>query len=709
MSKVELTFLWHMHQPCYRWPGSHDALLPWVRLHAAKAYYDLAWMLKRHPDVRVAVNFSGILVRQLREYVEGTHRDDWWHLTLTPAEALDMPARRFMLEHFFSIHHDRCIRPMPRYRDLLERRGPDVRAIDPSAFSAADLRDLQVLFNLQWCGYGLRAESPVVQRLVARQRGYDEDDKRALLDVHIEAMRALGPMWRELVERGQVELTTTPMYHPILPLLVDSDSAREGLPGHPLPGRFVAPDDADAHVRTAIEEVEAFFGVAVRGMWPAEGSVSQQAAGRFAAAGLDWIASDEWVLERSPRDDFGAGPHAFTPWRVETTDGPIAMYFREHGLSDLIGFTYARNDPRQAAHDFVRRVAAAGRGWSGPRVPRVAVILDGENPWESYEDDGRPFLDALFEALSRSADVTTALPGDVELHDLPTIHRLHAGSWIDANFRIWIGQAVKNRAWEHLRAAREAWARARDAGDVDAEALRQGHEALMAAEGSDWFWWYGDDHESANDAQFDELFRRFCALVYEALGQAPPADLDIPLARAQSRSDASPPRTAIHVEVDGVETDYWEWKGAGEIMAPRPRGSMHQITSWWSRIAYGYDADHLALRLDVTDAARPIPDAPLEVELGVTVGDERVTMVWAFTAGRRHGVAREADGEGCAALADFVEVRVPMETIGLVPGQAFGLDVQLRRGGVDMVRLPTEGAVALRAPDAASWAGTWLV
>lgn len=507
--RVPVVFLWHMHQPNYRLPGQRDALLPWVRLHACKGYLDMADALERHPAFRCVANWSGILIDQLEALLAGA-RDAWWDLTLRPADALTDAEKRFLLQQFFSIHHGRHVYPDARYSELLHRRGPDADAADLAAFSAGDFLDLQVLFNLHWCGHAMRRGSAVVQRLHVRGRGFCEADKRELLDEQIRWIETLPVRWRSLASRGQVEISATPMHHPILPLLIDSRAALEGLPEHPMPPVFSWPDDALWHVETAREVVSRFFGVEVRGFWPAEGSVSQAAAGVFAGAGLDWIASDEAVLHASDVVYDGLGRDAQRPWRIDTDAGSIHLIFRQRELSDRLGFVYATWDAEDAVTDLVRGIVGALPPVRSAAESMLAIVLDGENPWESYADDGRHFLDALMARFSASLELEAARGVDV-VRRVPAgrIARLHAGSWINGNFRIWIGTAEKNERWERLGRARAAADRAlRDPGHPNHAAVRQ---VIAAAEASDWFWWAGDDFVSTNDAQFGELFEWNCA------------------------------------------------------------------------------------------------------------------------------------------------------------------------------------------------------
>ena len=465
MAPVKLAFLWHMHQPLYREPETGEYLMPWVRLHATRAYYDMAWMLERHPGIRCTVNFTPVLLEQLEEYVAGTARDRFLDLTARPAADLKPAEREAVLRQFFMVDWETNIRPLPRYWELLHRRGRDLRTVDlprvAAGFTAQELTDLQVLFNLSWVGFGGLQDEPGLQALRDKGQGFDAGDVDLLLAAQRKLLAAVVPTWRRLAERGQVELSSTPYFHPILPLVCDSDVAHRALPGLELPPRFRRPEDARWQVREAMESHARRFGAPPPGMWPAEGSVSPEALEVLASEGVGWACSDEGVLLHSLPPDASRNGSVYRPWRVAAGEGrELRMLFRDRALSDLIGFNYARADPAEAAADFTDRVEEIGRGWArdgqaGPAT--VGVFLDGENAWEHYQGSGEAFLDQFYTALETSDQVTTLTVGEaVATVEGPVVPRIHSGSWIEASYRIWIGHAEDRRGWTALGKARDA-------------------------------------------------------------------------------------------------------------------------------------------------------------------------------------------------------------------------------------------------------------
>jgi alpha-amylase/alpha-mannosidase (GH57 family) len=544
-SGADLVFVWHHHQPDYRHPRDGRALLPWVRLHGTKDYLDMALHLERHARVKATFNFAPSLLGQLADAVAGGP-DALFDLLSRPPSTLD-PAERAELQARVRMAPRWARERWPAYQALCERLRPPAPATD------AELVRLGVHFLLAWLDPLLLDEpeaAAAVAALAAGGAGLAERD--ALLALHARLLARVVPAYAALAERGQVEIACSPAFHPILPLLVDVRTAKRARPDLPVPAEpFAAPEDALWQVRRGREIAADSFGLAPAGMWPSEGSVSPEAAAILAGEGVRWIATDEMVLWRS----LGATrrEELYRPWTFATPAGEIALFFRDHDLSDRIGFVYSTWKAADAVADFlrqVRRIAEAHRAEDLPGRPVVCVILDGENCWEHYAEDGRPFLEALYAALERSPDLRTRTPSEV-LADHPAPGRLpalHSGSWIDADFHIWAGHAEKNRAWDLLARTRSAL--------VGAGATRESHprawEALSAAEGSDWFWWFGEDHYTSDKALFDSLFRSHLEAAHERAGLPVPTWVTIPIVeRARGGDEHQAPSGRVRPVVDG--------------------------------------------------------------------------------------------------------------------------------------------------------------
>jgi alpha-amylase/alpha-mannosidase (GH57 family) len=550
---LHVALLWHQHQPVYRTtlaPAPGGLTLPWVRLHALRDYYGMAALAAEHPAVHVTINLTPVLLDQLEDYTECRGTDRALELTLRPAEHLAPEEREELLGAFFDADWHRQIFVHPRYRELFEAR----RAGAP--FAVQDLRDLQMWFSLAWFASEFRAgdvrlvtgETVSVRSFVEQDRGYAHDDITAMVEEQYKVLRAVVPLHRQLQQEGRIEVTTTPWAHPILPLLLDTGPAAVDRPGTWLPRRFAHPEDATLHVRRAVEQYERLFGARPRGLWPAEGAVCADMIPLLARHGIRWMATDAGVLARSGHWGYRVDdPDVLCqPRRAANAGAELSVLFRDPWLSDRIGFHYQQvADPEAAARDFTAqlesRVAARLRD---PTDRLVTIVLDGENAWGGYADDGRPFLRALYRALGESDHLRCVTPSEylegnvargIASHPVAAqeaVHDLATGSWIDecgsapgVDLGTWIGEQEENRAWELLGAVRDDLAQA----GATASSAPRSFDALTAAEGSDWFWWFGDDQDSGCDERFDELFRMHLSNVHRALGAAPDAALSVPL------------------------------------------------------------------------------------------------------------------------------------------------------------------------------------
>jgi alpha-amylase/alpha-mannosidase (GH57 family) len=684
VSATDLCLLWHMHQPDYRDPETGVARLPWVRLHAASSYRDMAAALAAADGVAVTVNFVPSLTAQL-EALAGGASDLYEEIARKPAGELTPDERRFVLAGFFSVHHGRQLEPRPRYRELYQR----VRAAGPAraaaSLTAGDVTDLAVLFHLAWIGFAVRAEEPEVAELERKGAGFSEADKAWVLALVRAQVGRVLPAWRALAEAGRVELIASPFYHPIVPLLIDSEVARRAQPEAKLPPRFSFPEDARAHIERAQAAHARLFGARPRGMWPPEGSLSPEAVALYGDSGVEWLCGDEGVLWQSlsERDPAAlAHPYQF---------GAVKLVFRDRDLSDRIGFAYAQSDADTAVADLCTR-ARAHHGLCG-------VFLDGENAWESYPERGRNFLEALYRGLAADPAIRACTLSQA-LADRPArpLERLHSGSWIDARFAIWIGDPEKNRAWACLERARREL--------TDSEPTR---EHLLVAEGSDWFWWFGEPFHSAEDATFDALFRARLRAAYHAAGREAPPELDAPIGRGAPVATTAPTRF-LAPRIDGLITSYFEWDGAARWEVPRG-AVMGESQPLLARILYGFDPSTLYLRLD--PAAGMAALAGVEVELRLRAGARELRVrapldpvELPFCDELAPSPRPLGRGDGLARL-EVIELAVRFATLGLEPGVRIDLVVQLARGGITLGRYPRDGYLDLTLPDATFEAKNW--
>jgi alpha-amylase/alpha-mannosidase (GH57 family) len=710
MTKVAV--LWHMHQPYYEDRRTGEHVLPWVRLHALKDYFGMIALTEQFPDLRVTFNLVPSLLVQLEAFAADRARDRHLELGLKPAVHLTSDERAFLVSHFFHAHPVRMIEPYPRYRELFGKK-----AEGPAAYSDEDLRDLQIWHKLVWIDRSYLERDPRCLALIERGARFDEEDKAALRAIELEILNRVIPEYRRAAGRGQVELSTSPFYHPILPLLCDSHIYLQTHPQSPMPRhRFVHPEDAREQIARAVAYHERLFGQRPRGLWPSEGSVSEAVADLAVDAGFDWIATDELILARMldgtwTRDGGGhvdRPERLYRPYRVGKGPG-IACGFRDHSLSDLIGFTYAGWEADRAAEDLCDRLRTAGHRFAA-RAPGeeavVFIILDGENAWEHYAASGRPFLEALYRRLTTDRELTPVTMADACRSATTRLGELAAGSWIEGNFSIWMGHRDDRRAWDQL-----ADARARlDAAAPSEPSTAQACEELFIAEGSDWFWWYGDDHSSEHDLVFDDLFRRHLRNAYEALGEPIPSDLFATnITTRPTDAPWSPPVSFLAPIVDGESTSYFEWLGAGLFEPHAGAGAMHQASArTGGRVRFihlGFDPDVLYVRIDLAQRA----DQALAHGLGVS-------LTWLQPAGYRLHLGKQkgrlavtlsgsngdlAAPEIQAEAGAILELSVPFACLGAGQGDTVAFVVSLGTSNGEVERHPsfTPFAVIVPGPD----------
>lgn len=659
---IYLAIIWHQHQPVYtKNPETGAYVRPWVRVHATKDYVDMAAILEQYPTVHATFNLTPSLIRQLDDLAAGA-KDLYWVLAEIPAAELRAEQRQFILDRFFDTNR-RIIARFPRYQDLLHQRDS---SDDPlGEYSTQDFLDLQVLFNLAWVDPDWLRQEPLAG-LVAKGEGFEEADKEILFAEHMRLIQEVIPVHRRLQDAGQIEVSMTPYAHPILPLLVSTDTARQALPSLELPAaQFVYAQDAAAQIELGVQLYEAHFGRPPRGMWPAEGSVAQGIVSMVAQNGIQWMASDEGVLAKSlgldsfARDSSDIVVEAdrlYRPYYVQgQRGGPVAIVFRDIVISDKVGFTYSGLPGSVAAADFVRRIhdirdRLIASGVQGPHL--VSVILDGENAWEHYENDGKDFLHGLYQRLGNDPLIRTVTPSEfLEIApDQPEIEDLWAGSWINHDFSTWIGEEEENIAWERLAATREfleEYITGRRKGQVSDQVLDQAQMLMYIAEGSDWFWWLGADQNSGNDESFDQQFRDTLSQVYLTLGEEPPSLLDVPIILQRAVSADRPCTALIEPTVDGVIEES-EWSAAGLYLAHG--GAMAEAQPLCQSLAYGFDSQNLYLGLEAADGlASPASEGYIEIYLSVPGGGPAGNSGMGFPANRMVAV-RFADGELAGAV-----------------------------------------------------------
>lgn len=571
---MKLAFIWHMHQPDYR-NKSGIMQMPWVFLHALKDYYDMPWMLSRHEHLKATFNITPPLIEQLALYCDSpASYDCFLSLWLRHPEELSEKERQWMVKICKSPPYDTMVAPLPTYA----RRYKKERLDDN------DLFDLQVLFLLSWCGVYLRQHDQTVATLIQKGEFFNSYDKQILLSSLARFVRGIFGYYSELHAQGRIAISTTPLNHPILPLLMDMNNARDANPSTSIPEQHIPlAEDAREQVLRAQTMFRQTFGYDAVGFWPAEGAVDPKSVALLHELGISWIATDEAIL-------FKSLGHARREELYHTYNyRGMYMGFRDHGLSDLIGFTYRFWGAHKAADHFMGALHPIQK--NNPEAT-VFVILDGENAWEFYQNNAFDFFDALYQSISNTSWCETVHMDELVTAPALPLERLAAGSWIHGEFNTWVGHHEKTRGWELIYMTRRDFEHHKSA--LEHDKIEAIIKHFLAAECSDWFWWYGDDHYTDFGAEFDALFRSHLIDIYDLIGIAVPSDLFEPIIRNKSAQDFwLKPQSPISPSINGRHDTFFEWVGCGVLDETKLFSTMDKVRGPVRKIYYGQD--HLFL------------------------------------------------------------------------------------------------------------------
>jgi alpha-amylase/alpha-mannosidase (GH57 family) len=697
MAQLRVVVLWHQHQPFYKDLVTGEYRLPWTRLHALKDYYGMVKLLDEFPQVHQTFNLVPSLITQIQDYVSAEAQDPFLQVASKPAKDLSIGERQFALQYLFQANLVNVIGRYPRYRELWEKfhgLGDSPERAE-KVFQVQDLTDLQVLSQIGWFDEFFLAEADVAE-LIRKGRNFTLEDQQFVMARERELLARVLPVHAAAAKNGLIEISTSPFYHPILPLVCDTQMGAVSSPGLPLPqNRYRHPGDAREQLQRGLALHERVFGLRPQGVWPSEGSVSDEVLTIAHQLGVQWMATDEGVLGRSlgtgfSRDGYGHldsdGAHRlYTIYRYENADTWMNMIFRDHTLSDLIGFVYSSMPPQDAANNLIHKIRESAKSvLASGQDAMVPIILDGENAWEYYPKSGREFLRRFYDALQNDPGIeaVTVTEAIARHKNVGHLKSLVPGSWINANFNVWIGAPEDNKAWDYLYHARNFYAQA--APGATEEQCDLAFEEIMIAEGSDWNWWYGPEHHSANDSDFDELYRKHLSNVYQALGGIPPDYLAQPIAGGSARPMFTPQTAYIHPEISGDMVRYFEWMGAARYTADQRSGAMHGKQFLMDEVFAGIDEQYVYGRLDfvgkvpgeafevvvnleswTNDASKP----RRELRLGAVV-EGGCIQAWEVTEGKdktfEHSTAAK---EARVVLGRNFEFRVPLAWLLAAPLQ----------------------------------------
>jgi len=716
---LNVAFVWHMHQPYYKDDLTSTYLLPWVRLRSAKDYYKMPALLDGYPKVRATFNLVPSLLAQIEDYGKEESVDLFLNLSQRAARDLSAEERDFVLRWMRESPRALRVQQSPRYLELASR------PID-AQFTTADIRDLQVWFNLAWCDPVWVEQDPRLAELKRKDRDFAEEDKAILFAAQLERIRSIVPKYRELAERGQAELTFSPYYHPILPLLGHVDSARSANPQIQLPERhFSHREDAERQIELGMGLFERMLGRLPKGMWPSEMAVGEAVIGLAEKAKLDWMISDEEVLARSLEGQFNRDDHLYQPKRIAREGGTVSMVFRDSQLSNVIGFDYQRQSSVDAARDLMGRLGRI-REVQGDRDFLAVIALDGENAWEFYPRDGHDFLNALYTELESSSDIITTTVSDFLAEHEPQqqLHHLHTGSWIGASLDTWIGDPEHNIAWDLLAETRD-W--------LDAQSQQRPRDSQQAAlawreilitEGSDWFWWFSRKHDSGMDPIWDNQFRLHLRNVYKLMGARAPARLFQPIIKRAPTPERGVPSAAI----SPASRHDPAWSQAGYYLVGSGFGALHRPAGVVERVYYGNDDEKMYFRIDSPRSGIELEQQNIEFWLYISGppaldgnGDLELPLPRAAMTdmgfepayavrltpraqGGKLTVARVVEPQTRAVteaswdVEDPFAVGIPFGRLGKRAGDALELALVVSREGRDMEVVPPSGGLGIRVP-----------
>jgi len=575
-----------MHQPYYKDDCTNTTLMPWVFLHAIKDYYDIPWYLEKFPNIKATFNLVPSLLTQIEGYLNGSANDKFLEMLKKDVNSLRLDEKSFLSEYLFLANEQHMVKPLPRYYELLLKyKAPDSSF---EIFSNEEILELEVLFLLAWCGNFLRESNELVKALLKQEKNYSQKQKNDLINELYSFLSELIPYYKKLQDNKQIDISTTPFYHPILPLLIDRQSAKEARPDVVLPTSSAKYEDfASLQVTSAVDYFEKLFDKKPKGFWPSEGSVSNKTISLLSSHGVQWACTDEEILSKTLNNS--NKELLYKPYSLKTENGKVNLFFRDKYLSDLIGFDYSKKSAKEAASDFVSHLKNIYLNASSS--PLVPVILDGENAWEFYPNNAQDFFEELYKLLDEQAWCETVLFDEVpQIEDLKftELASLNSGSWINGNFDIWIGSPEKNKAWELLDLTKNSFDEVKNS--LDEQTLQKVEKEFMIALGSDWFWWYGDDHYTELNHQFDEQFRAHLKNVFELMNKEVPREIFVPIVKKDAANQVNIlQKDFISPVVDGNMSNYFEWLNCGRMDIKKEFSTMDSSSSVIEYLYYGVD------------------------------------------------------------------------------------------------------------------------
>lgn len=609
--KLSIAFYWHMHQPAYKLNPESDFLLPWVRMHAVKDYLDMVLIMNEFKNLKLNFNLVPLLLESLISYGENNSQDVHSRLSVTPVEELSDDDKRFILTNFFDANFNSMISHHEAYKNLYNKRVVE-NIYDINEYSNQEYSDIMAWFNLAWFDPIYGNIYPELKTLAEKGSGFTLEDREKIINYQYEIIRQIIPTYKKFMEDGKIEITTSPLYHPILPILLDIKCAQRNITNpEVLPSNLKMAKDAFAQTKLAMDKMEELFGRRPKGIWPPEQCVSSKTLEMLAELGVEWTISDEGILANSINFDFVrdfkghlADPyHLLKTYEYKTNNSKIDIIFRDSIIPNLISFEYPNSEPKKAADDLYDRIKVIqNRILASPDESHLLTIaLDGENSWENYSNDGSEFLREIYKLIENDSSLETVLISDYIKKDknVKKLSKIYSGSWINRNFQLWIGEPTKNQAWNALKQTHDDFVNFVENNPNHPNIERARHE-IFIAQGSDWFWWYGEPNNSGQDHLFDYLFREHLRNVYRTFDLPIPTYLSMPFGLTSKPENL--PTSTITPVIDGQDRIDDEWLNAGVIQLPDIPYS--EDLKLFKKIKFGFDSDNLYLRFYIDEDAK---------------------------------------------------------------------------------------------------------
>lgn len=608
--ELSLAFVWHFHQPNYQVQPNGIRLMPWARLHAIKDYLDMLLILDKYPKLKLNFSIDPALLDTIEDYSNDDVHDIHSKLTVTPVENLTPDDKLYILNYFFDANYDTLISKNPRFNELYVKRFSS-EEISIDSFSDNDYSDIMMLFNLVWFDPIWKNVYPVLNEFAAKGQNYTLADRIALINLNREIIRQIIPTFKKYLDNGRIEIITTPYNHPIMPILINPNDLKTPTLKNSMPDFNIALlVDLKEEIKMAIDKITRTFGKPPKGIWPSEHCISQKTLDVAANSGFKWIITDESVLSNSLNKDFVRDfrgcfedPYDVCSLYLYKTkrEKEINLIFRDSVIPKLIGFEYAHRDNEACANDLFDRIKNVYDKLkkSPDKKHLLTIAMDGENSWDSYQEDGSIFLNKLYSLINEDKTIKTVLISDYveeNKNTEKTLKKITAGSWVNQDFQLWIAEPTKNLAWKYLVEARREFINAQKEGSLSKEQIKAIKSEIYIAEGSDWFWWYGEPNNSGQDHIFDFLFREHLMNIYNLMRKPVPEYLQMPLISVMGKPSKIP-RRQITPLLNGKSEGNDEWLYAGCIDIPA--GPILQENKLFNRIYFGCDTDNLYLRFDI--------------------------------------------------------------------------------------------------------------